>query len=66
MNTNNTNNTNNTPRYEIDDGPLTAEQIALIRKLNPENPKAKWSKSLFEMTVEEYIEMQRKRGVKVD
>jgi len=60
------NNSENTPKYELDDGPLTNEQIELIRKASPVNPNAKWSKSLFEMTMEEYIEMHRRRGAKVD
>lgn len=60
------NNSENTPKYELDDGPLTDEQIELIRKASAVNPNAKWSRSLFEMTIEEYVEMHRKRGVTFD
>jgi hypothetical protein len=35
------------PRYEPDDGPLTDEQMAAIRKLIPQRGFVSWKKSLF-------------------
>jgi hypothetical protein len=35
------------PRYEPDDGPLTDEQMAAIRKLVPQRGFVSWKKSLF-------------------
>ena len=35
------------PRYEPDDGPLTDEQMAAIRKLVPQRSFVSWKKSLF-------------------
>jgi hypothetical protein len=35
------------PRYEPDDGPLTEEQMAAIRKLVPQRSFVSWKKSLF-------------------
>lgn len=54
---------NTTPTYELDDGPLTDEQMDAIRKLYPQLKNAKWTRSLFDMTEEEYAESLRKRGI---
>jgi len=35
------------PRYEPDDGPLTDEQMAAIRKLVPQRGFVSWKKRLF-------------------
>lgn len=35
------------PRYEPDDGPLTDEQMAEIRKLVPQRAFVSWKKRLF-------------------
>lgn len=35
------------PRYEADNGPLTDEQMAAIRKLVPQRGFVSWKKSLF-------------------
>lgn len=53
----------NIPKYELDDGPLTDEQMDAIRKLCPQLENAKWTRSLFDMTEEEYAESLRKRGI---
>lgn len=43
---------NNVPAYELDDGPLTDEQYAMIRKLCPPNPDARITRSLFDVIAE--------------
>lgn len=54
---------NTTPTYELDDGPLTDEQINLIRSMNSHLQHLKMGRSLFDMTEEEYAESLRKRGI---
>lgn len=39
--------------YEIDDGPLTDEQIFLIRQQNLHLANAKWTRSIFDDKEEE-------------
>ena len=35
------------PRYEMDDGPLTNKQIAIIRKMSPKIPESNFTRRLF-------------------
>lgn len=45
-------NENKVPAYELDDGPLTDEQYAMIRKLCPPLPSARITRSLFDVFAE--------------
>lgn len=50
----------NVPKYELDDGPLTEEQIAQIKELSPVSdlPESRITKRLFEVAAEHGEELE--------
>jgi hypothetical protein len=47
------------PLYEEDDGPLTDEQIATIRKMNAHLDGAKWTRSIFDI----FNDLENKKSI---